>query len=88
MISQRLILDQIKKCGGLSNIEISKSMINYCRNSNRKYKQNLEQKPKAKKRKLGEQIKELQTKKLKLNIEHSSELDSLNKKIKQLQQKK
>ena len=93
MISQRLILDQIKKCGGLPNIELSKSLINYCRNASRKYKQyledkkkteNLEQKQKAEKRKLEEHIKELQTKKLKLSNEHSIELDSLNQKIKQL----
>ena len=59
MISQRLILDQIKKFGGLPNIEISKAMINYCRNANRKYKQypedkkkseNLEQKQKTEKK--------------------------------------
>jgi hypothetical protein len=85
-----VVYDQILKCGGAKNIVITKNMFEYCKHSNRKYRQALEEKQKleriekktlSNKRKMEAQIKELEIKKKKVDDTHSSELEKIEKKI-------
>ena len=90
VVSQRVVFDQILKCGGAKNIVITKNMLDYCKQSNKKYKQALEEKQKpesikkktlSEKRKTEAQIKELEIKKKKVDDSHSSELEIIEKKL-------
>lgn len=97
MIAQRLVHDAIHDAGGPLHIPITKSMLISCQHSCGRYKAALEAKRREEnefrneeedvKKKVYKEIKDLETKKRKLETETSAEALHLDIKIRKLRSK-
>lgn len=94
LIAQRVVYDNILYVGGTENILINNRMLRYCQQSNRKYKEALQQNRKeeaiindrkSEKRKIQTEIKNLEMKKQRINCTFIKEKEDIQKKIENLQ---
>lgn len=96
LIAQRQIFDAVTVKGGISNVDVTKSMIHYYRNAHSKYNEAIqeqkrlsetEQREQETKRKNEQLVKELEKKKLKLDEERAQIEAEIEVKKKELKKK-
>ena len=93
LVAQRMVYDSVKYAGGVSEVTIDKSMLQYVRGARSRYEQALQDAKaaevadiaeSARKRKIATEIKHLQAKKTKLANEAASAVKSIDEEIKEL----
>lgn len=93
LVAQRIVYDAISAVGGVAEIEITSSMLQYAKNAHAVYtkclqdKQNqksLEELTKQRKREAASAIKELEAKKKRIQASAESEIEAIDKQVREL----
>lgn len=97
LVNQRIVYDGIKSLGGVENIQIDKRMMLAVRGARQRYRRDLEDKKKyldkqavkvQEKRKLENELQQLQHMKKKIRLEREKEENELSEKIQMLEEQK